>query len=51
MRSFSNNKGFFLLAILLIAWGLATLIPGLGGLSPVLAILAIVSGVFILLDR
>ena len=40
-----------LLAIWLIAWGLLALIPALSGLSPVLAILAIVTGIFILLDR
>jgi hypothetical protein len=40
-----------LLAIWLIAWGLIALIPALGGLSVVLALLAIAAGVFILLNR
>jgi hypothetical protein len=39
-----------LLAILLIAWGLSMLL-GLGALNPVLAILAIAAGIFILLGR
>jgi hypothetical protein len=40
-----------LLAILLIAWGLFQLIPALGGLGVILAILAIAAGIFILLGR
>jgi hypothetical protein len=40
-----------LLAIFLIAWGLVALIPALGGLSFILAILAIAAGIFIILDR
>lgn len=51
MRRFTKNIGMLLLAILLIAWGLVTLIPALGSLHPVLAILAIAAGIFILLDR
>jgi hypothetical protein len=51
MKRFSRNIGMLLLAIFLIAWGLVTLIPGLGGFSIVLAILAIAAGIFILLDR
>ena len=40
-----------LLAIWLIAWGLVTLIPALSGQGPVLALLAIAAGIFILLNR
>jgi hypothetical protein len=40
-----------LLAIFLIAWGLITLIPSLSSLWVILAIVAIVAGIFILLDR
>jgi|GEM_PF-1173437 hypothetical protein len=48
---FKRKIGIFLLAIWLIAWGLFELIPAISGLSPVLAILAIAAGIFILLDR
>lgn len=44
-----NNIGFLLLAIFLILWGIVALgvaIPGI-----VLAILAIVSGIFLLIGR
>lgn len=51
MRKITKNIGVFLLAILLIAWGLFNLIPGLGGLAIILYILAIAAGVFILIDR
>jgi len=51
MRRFTRNIGILLLAIWLIAWGLVALIPALSGLGPVLAILAIAAGIFILLDR
>ena len=51
MGRFTRNIGMLLLAIWLIAWGLLALIPALSGLGPVLAILAIVTGIFILLDR
>ena len=47
---FTRNIGMLLLAIFLIAWGLAQLL-GLGGLYPLLAILAIVAGIFLLLGR
>jgi mannose/fructose/N-acetylgalactosamine-specific phosphotransferase system component IIC len=47
---FTHNIGFLLLGILLIAWGLVTLL-GIGGLGVILAILAIAAGIFILLDR
>ncbi len=46
----TRNIGMLLLAILLIAWGLVQLIP-VHGLNPILAILAIAAGIFILLDR
>jgi hypothetical protein len=48
---FTRNIGMLLLAIWLIAWGLISLIPALGGLAVVLAILAIAAGVFILIGR
>lgn len=48
--TFTKNIGFLLLGIFLILWGLSILVP-FGALSVVLAILAIVSGVFILLGR
>jgi hypothetical protein len=48
---FTKNIGMLLLAIFLIVWGLIALVPSLGALSPVLAILAIAAGVFILLGR
>ena len=51
MRKFTRNIGMLLLAIFLIAWGLTALIPALSGLGPVLAILAIAAGIFILLNR
>jgi len=40
-----------LLAIWLILWGLAALIPSLSGIGVVLAIIAIAAGVFILIQR
>jgi hypothetical protein len=51
MKRFTKNIGMLLLAIWLIAWGLFALIPALGGLTVILAILAVAAGVFILLDR
>jgi hypothetical protein len=51
MKRFNKNIGFLLLAIWLIAWGLFELIPALNVLGPVLAILAIAAGAFILLNR
>jgi len=51
MKRFKKNIGLLLLAIWLIVWGLVALIPALSGLDPVLAILAIAAGIFILLDR
>ena len=51
MKRFRGNIGMLLVAIFLIAWGLVALIPALGGLSPILAILAIAAGIFLLLGR
>jgi hypothetical protein len=49
---FTKNIGFLLLAIWLILTGLAFFFPAvLKPLDPVLAILAIAAGVFILLGR
>ena len=47
---FNRNIGMLLLAILLIAWGLVTLLS-ISGLGVILAILAIAAGIFILLGR
>jgi hypothetical protein len=47
---FNRNIGFLLLAIWLILYGLSAFIS-LAGLAPILAILAIAAGVFILLNR
>lgn len=47
----TRNIGMLLLAIWLIASGLAAFIPALSGLSLIWAILAIAAGVFILLGR
>jgi hypothetical protein len=47
---FTRNIGMLLLAIFLIAWGLAQLL-GIGGLGAILAILAVAAGIFILLGR
>jgi hypothetical protein len=46
----TRNIGMILLAVLLITWGLVTLL-GIGGLGVILAIIAIAAGIFILLDR
>ena len=47
----TRNIGMLLLAIWLILTGLASFIPLLAGLGIILAILAIVAGVFILIGR
>ena len=47
---FNRNIGFVLLAIWLILTGLSAFIS-MGGLAPILAILAIAAGIFILMDR
>ena len=48
---FTKNIGMLLLAIWLILTGLAAFIPLLASLGIVLAILAIVAGVFIVIGR
>lgn len=47
---FNRNMGFLLLGIWLIFTGLSAFIS-MGGLSVILALLAIAAGVFILLNR
>ena len=47
----TRNIGMLLLSVWLILWGLSSFIPALAGLGVVLAILAIVAGIFILLQR
>jgi hypothetical protein len=47
----TKNIGMLLLAIWLILTGLAAFIPLLSGLGVVLAILAIVAGIFIAIER
>ncbi len=51
--NFTKNIGMLLLAIWLILTGLVVLVPALAfnGIGTVLAILAIVAGVFILIGR
>ena len=51
MKNLTKNIGMLLLAIWLILTGLAAFIPAISGLGIVLSILAIVAGIFILLDR
>ncbi len=48
---FTTNIGFLLLAILLILWGLTLVMPQFAIPTLILGILAIVSGVFILIGR
>lgn len=47
----TKNVGMLLLSVWLILWGLSSFIPALAGLGVVWAILAIVAGIFILLQR
>jgi hypothetical protein len=47
----TKSIGSLLLAAWLILTGLAAFVPVLAGLSPILAILAIVAGVFIAIGR
>ena len=47
---FNQNIGFLLLAIWLILTGLSAFVP-MGGLSVILALLALAAGVFILIGR
>lgn len=46
-----TNIGFLLLAIFLILWGLTLVIPQFAIPAIILGILAIVSGIFILIGR
>ena len=47
---FNRNMGFLLLAIWLILTGLSAFVS-MGNLTVILAILALVAGIFILMDR
>lgn len=47
---FTRNIGFLLLSIWLILTGLLQFVP-MGGIEPILSILAIAAGVFILIGR
>ncbi|MGC1376407.1 MAG: hypothetical protein WA821_09295 [Anaerolineales bacterium] len=47
----TKNIGMLLLSIWLIATGLIKFVPSIAGLGPILAILAIAAGVFILIGR
>jgi hypothetical protein len=47
----TKNIGFLLLAIWLILMGLSTFVTALAALGPILPILAIAAGVFLLLGR
>jgi hypothetical protein len=48
---FTRNIGFLLLSIWLILTGLTAFVPSVAGLGPVLAILALAAGIFILIGR
>ncbi len=48
---FPPDLAYWLLAIFLILWGLMTLIPGLGVLAPIVALIAIIAGILLLLRR
>ncbi len=48
---FTKNTGMLLLGIWLIITGLSSFIPAIAGLGPIMAILAVVAGIFILLGR
>ena len=48
---FTRNIGMLLLGIWLIITGLSTFVSALGGLGPLLPILAIAAGIFILIGR
>jgi hypothetical protein len=47
----TRNIGFLLLSIWLILTGLTAFVPSVAGLSPILALLAIAAGIFILIGR
>ncbi len=49
--SFQKNIGMLLLAIFLILTGIVTLVPSLAIPSIIMSILALVSGIFILIGR
>lgn len=49
--SFNRNIGFILLAIYLILLGIAAIVPGLTLPSIIYGILALASGIFILINR
>lgn len=51
MFGITHNIGFLLLAIFLILWGLTTMIGTLGIPSIVLGLLALISGIFLLIGR
>jgi hypothetical protein len=48
---FTNNIGFLLLAIYLILVGLVSIVPALAIPGIVLGIIALISGIFILIGR
>lgn len=48
---FTKNIGFLLLSIWLILTGLSAFVTALAGLGPVLPILALAAGIFILIGR
>lgn len=48
--NFTKNIGFLLLSIWLILTGLSAFVS-MGGLAPILAILALAAGIFILIGR
>ena len=47
----TKNIGFLLLGIWLIITGLSTFVSGLAGLGLIMALLALVAGVFIIVGR
>ena len=47
----TKSIGSLLLAIWLILFGLATFVPAVGGLAPILAIIAIAAGILIAIGR
>ena len=51
MMRLTNNIGFILLAIYLILIAVTTFVPGLPVTAPILALLALFAGVFILIGR
>ena len=48
---FTRNIGMLLLGIWLVLTGLAAFVPAIAGLGTILAILALVAGIFILIGR